>query len=213
MTKQMTSFSKPRNNRWGVSRQRLSWPLAAQRLPRSLRAFRDRCGCSTFRTMESHMKTLALTALLTLAIGAYTPLRAQGPYDNRADAHKDIQAALAQAQADGKLVLLDFGANWCLDCIVLSHLYEDQTVHPFLDANFHLVNIDVGNWDRNLDVSQRYGSPIDGGIPALVILAGSGEVVASTKNGALADARTATAREVLDYLKGWAARKPTHAAH
>lgn len=159
------------------------------------------------------MKTLALTAFLTLAIGAYTPTRAQGPYDKHADAHKDIQGALAQAQADGKLVLLDFGANWCLDCIVLSHLYEDQTVRPFLDDNFHVVNVDVGNWDRNLDVSVRYGSPIDGGIPALVILAGSGEVVASTKNGALADARTATAREVLDYLKRWAALKPTHATH
>src|SRR2546428_330591 len=151
--------------------------------------------------MEARMKRLALTTLLTLAIGAYTPARSQGPYDRRADAHKDIQAALTEAQADGKLVLLDFGANWCLDCIVLSHLYEDETVHPFLDANFHVVNIDVGNWDKNLDVSQRYGSPIDGGIPALVILAGSGEMVASTKNGALAAARTANARAELGYLK------------
>jgi protein disulfide-isomerase len=158
------------------------------------------------------MKTLALTTLLTLTVGAYSPALAQGPYDRRADAHKDIQTALTQAQADGKLVLLDFGANWCLDCIVLSHLYEDQTVRPFLDDNFHVVTIDVGNWDRNLDLSQRYGSPIEGGIPALVILAGSGEVVATTKNGALADARTATALEVLDYLKRWAALKPTHAA-
>ena len=56
------------------------------------------------------MKTLALTTLLTLAIGAYTPTLAQGPYDKRADAPKDIQAALTEAQADGKLVLLDFGA-------------------------------------------------------------------------------------------------------
>src|SRR5438093_12777177 len=77
--------------------------------------------------MEARMKTLALTTLLTLAIGAYTPARSQGPYDKRADAHKDIQTALTEAQADGKLVLLDFGANWCLDCIVLSHLYEDET--------------------------------------------------------------------------------------
>src|SRR5438046_8885340 len=89
--------------------------------------------------MEDRMKNLALTTLLTLAIGAYTPARSQGPYDKRADAHKDIQTALTEAQADGKLVLLDFGANWCLDCIVLSHLYEDETVHPFLDANFHVV--------------------------------------------------------------------------
>src|SRR5881396_3486773 len=162
--------------------------------------------------MESHMKTFALSTLLTLAMGAYTPARAQGPYDKRADARQGIQTALTEARADGKLVLLDFGANWCLDCIVLSHLFEDQSVRPFLDDNFHVVSVDVGNWDKNLDVSQRYGSPIDGGIPALVILAGSGEVVASTKNGALADARTATAREVLDYLKSWAALKPSHAA-
>ena len=158
------------------------------------------------------MRTLALTTLLTLAIGAYTPLRAQGPYDKRADAHKDIQTALTQAQADGKLVLLDFGANWCLDCIVLSHLFEDKTVRPFLDDNFHVVSIDVGNWDRNLDVSQQYGTPIDNGIPAVVILAGTGDVIASTTNGALADARTASAREVLGFLKGWVAQKPTHAA-
>ena len=158
------------------------------------------------------MKALALTTLLTLAIGASTPARAQGPYDKRADAHKDIQTALTEAQADGKLVLLDFGANWCLDCLVLSHLFEDQTVHPFLDGNFHVVSIDVGNWDRNLDVSQTFGDPIENGIPAVVILAGSGDVIASTKNGALADARTATARDVLAYLKTWVAQKPTHAA-
>jgi len=109
-------------------------------------------------------------------------------------------------------VLLDFGANWCLDCIILSHLFEDKTVRSYLQDNFHVVQIDVGNWDRNLDVSRKYGSPIDNGIPAVVILAASGDVIASTKNGALADARTATAGEVLGYLKGWVARKPMHAA-
>ncbi len=157
------------------------------------------------------MKILALTTVLTLALAGYTPGRAQGPYDKHADARKEIQTALVQARADDKLVLLDFGANWCLDCIVLSHLFEDKTVRPFPGDNFHVVSIDVGNWDRNLDVSQQYGSPIENGIPAIVILAGSGDVIASTKNGALADARTATAREVLDYLKSWVARKPTHA--
>ena len=157
------------------------------------------------------MKTLTLTTVLTLALAGYTPGRAQGPYDKHADARKEIQTALVQARADDKLVLLDFGANWCLDCIVLSHLFEDKTVRPFLGDNFHVVSIDVGNWDRNLDVSQQYGSPIENGIPAIVILAGSGDVIASMKNGALADARTATPREVLDYLKSWVARKPTHA--
>jgi len=126
------------------------------------------------------MKTVALATVLTLVIGAYAPAPAQGPYDKQADAHKDIETALRQAGADDRLVLLDFGANWCLDCIVLSRLFEDKTVRSFLQDNFHVVQVDVGNWDRNLDVSRKYGSPIDNGIPAVVILAGSGDVIAST---------------------------------
>src|SRR2546425_10628549 len=98
--------------------------------------------------MEARMKRLALTTLLTLALGAYTPARSQGPYDKRADAHKDIQTALTEAQADGELVLLDFGANWCLDCIGLSHLYEDETVHRFVGGSVHVGSSEVGNGDR-----------------------------------------------------------------
>jgi thioredoxin len=146
--------------------------------------------------------------LCALVLAANTPVLAQGPYNPAADVRKNIESALSQARADKKLVLLDFGANWCLDCVVLSKLFEDETVHPFLRDNFHVVSIDVGQWDRNLDVSRQYGSPIDSGIPAVVVLAPDGRIIASTKNGALADARTATAKEILGYLKGWVAQKP-----
>src|SRR5262245_44674870 len=40
----------------------------------------------------------------------------QMPYNESADPHKDIADAFAKAKQDGKYVLLDFGANWCLDC-------------------------------------------------------------------------------------------------
>jgi protein disulfide-isomerase len=146
--------------------------------------------------------------ICALLLVGNTPARAQGPYDQAADARKDIATALSQAGADHKLVLLDFGANWCLDCVVLSKLFEDETVQPFLRDHFHMVSIDVGQWDRNLDVSRQYGSPIDSGIPAVVVLAPDGRIIASTKNGALADARTATAKEILGYLKGWVAQNP-----
>ncbi len=42
------------------------------------------------------------------------------PYNEKADPHQDIAGAFATAKQDGKYVLLDFGANWCLDCRVLS---------------------------------------------------------------------------------------------
>ena len=34
------------------------------------------------------------------------------PYDENANAEQDIQAALKEAGAEGKFVLLEFGANW-----------------------------------------------------------------------------------------------------
>ena len=34
------------------------------------------------------------------------------PYNENANARQDIQAALNQAHTNGKLVLLEFGANW-----------------------------------------------------------------------------------------------------
>lgn len=130
------------------------------------------------------------------------------PYNEKAIPADDIDAALRLAKGDGKLVLLDFGANWCPDCLVLATLFEDPSVKPYLDENFYVVHIDVGYWDKNLETSQRYGNPIEKGIPAVVILDGNGNILATTKDGALANARTATASEILGYLKGWVAKKP-----
>jgi thioredoxin 1 len=139
---------------------------------------------------------------------ANTTISPSSPYDETAVPQKDIETALINAERDEKLVLLDFGANWCPDCVVLSTLFEDPFVRPYLQENFYVVKIDVGEWDKNLDISQQYGNPIDNGIPAVVVLSANGDIIATTKDGALANARTATAQEILGYLKTWVAEKP-----
>ena len=130
------------------------------------------------------------------------------PYDEQADPAQDIVTALKQAQADDKLVLLDFGANWCPDCLVLSKHFENAQVKPFLDEHFVVVKIDVGQWDRNLDVAEKYGNPIKQGIPAVVVLDANGKQIASTANGALASASSTQPQDILAYLKQWAEAKP-----
>lgn len=130
---------------------------------------------------------------------------AEGPYDSTANARQDIDAALRESRSDHKLVLLDFGANWCLDCLVLDRLLKDSTVAVYLGANFRVVHVDVGRFDRNLEISRAYGSPIEGGVPAVVVLSPTGDVVASTKDGSLASARSATAAQILRLLNSWVA--------
>jgi thioredoxin len=127
-------------------------------------------------------------------------------YDVHANARQDIAHALAQAKTEHKRVLLDFGADWCPDCVVLSHIFDDAQVKPFLDKHFVVVRVNVGQWDANLDVSEQYGDPIGKGIPAVVVLSPDQQIVASTGGGELANARTATREDILDFLQKWAAK-------
>jgi len=138
------------------------------------------------------------------SVPAQATVDLSAPYDANADPAKDIAAALVAAQAGHKYVLLDFGANWCPDCLVLAQLFEDPAVKPFLEAHFVVARVDVGQWDRNLDIAARYDNPIAVGIPAVVVLDTSGKMVATTKAGELANARTATAQDILACLQKWA---------
>jgi thiol-disulfide isomerase/thioredoxin len=126
------------------------------------------------------------------------------------DASADIAAALIAAKADGKHVLLDFGADWCPDCRVLGSLMESETVKPFLQANYHVVHIDVGRRDKNLDVATRYHATADAWIPAVVVLDAAGTAVAITDDKVRLTRRS-TASDLLALLEGWAPKKPWRA--
>ena len=121
-------------------------------------------------------------------------------YDPVADPAADIAAAMTAAAADGKSVLLDFGADWCPDCIVLARMFEMPAFAEYL-AGVHVVRIDVGFWDHNLDVSAAYGDPISVGIPAVVLVSPTGEVLGSTADGRLASAASMTSEAVLAVLR------------
>ncbi len=125
-------------------------------------------------------------------------------HEQESSVKDEIETALAAAQSDGKRVLLDFGADWCPDCRVLERMFAEEPVLTVLQAGYHVVRIDVGRKDRNLDVVGQYDNPIAGGIPAVVILDGAGTVLVATNQGELATARSMPSEEVLAFVKRWA---------
>lgn len=127
-------------------------------------------------------------------------------YNPAANAQQDIDEALAAAKADGKLVLLDFGADWCPDCVVLARHMDSAAVKPYLDAHYVVVRVNVGQWDANLDIAKHYGDPIKKGIPAVVVVDNANTIIASTGGGELANARTSTSRDILALLEQWAGK-------
>jgi len=113
---------------------------------------------------------------------------AAGPYDESADARAAIRIAQAQAQGSKVPILVVFGANWCSDCRALELAFKDGSSAPLIAKNFKVVKVDVGRNDRNIDIAESYGVPLNNGIPAVAVLSEQGKVIYVTRAGELSGA-------------------------
>lgn len=169
------------------------------------------------------MKLPFLRPLLTVAVLALIPaagLRADPEYpkmgadvyDVHADASAQIGAALAKATAEHKRVLLVFGANWCIWCHRLhSTLETDAGVARALDRGFVPVWVDVNTRrgeKRNASVNERYGNPIEHGIPVLVVLDSDGKQLTTKDSGELEEGEGHSPAKITAFLAAWA--PPAH---
>jgi thiol-disulfide isomerase/thioredoxin len=105
-------------------------------------------------------------------------------------------------------VILDFGGNWCGDCHVLDIYFHNPENRPILESNYVLVHINVGHYDANLDLAQRYGIPLQKGVPALVVLSDTGKVLLSQKSGEFEKMRHMESNSVTSFLVQWKPTKP-----
>ncbi len=74
------------------------------------------------------------------------------PYDENANADTVVNAALIKARDEHKRAFIDLGGNWCGDCRALSALMEQPEFKTFLDAHYVVVSVDVGRFNRNLQI-------------------------------------------------------------
>ncbi|HET7400320.1 MAG TPA: thioredoxin family protein [Usitatibacter sp.] len=131
------------------------------------------------------MKRLLAAAFFAATLAQAATL----PYDEAADAHAQVAQAVSAAAGDHRPVLVVFGANWCPDCRALDMAMKDGRNAELIGREFRVVKVDVGRFDRNVDVAERYGVPLKKGIPAVAIVAPDGHALYATKAGELADAR------------------------
>jgi protein disulfide-isomerase len=130
-----------------------------------------------------------IIASLLLAATTWAAAAAQ-PYDESADAKAAIRAALVDAQRTRLPVLVVFGANWCGDCQVLDMAFKEGSSGPLIAKNFKVVKVDVGRFDRNVDIAESYGVPLKKGIPTVAVLSEQGKVVYASRDNELSGARS-----------------------
>ena len=135
--------------------------------------------------------------------------RLKGPSEKKdlypagADAQKEIQDALQAAAKLHKRVMLVFGGNWCYDCHVLDAAFHLPEIAPTVNRNFIVVHVDIGEYNKNLDVAKKFDVPLEKGVPAAAILDSDGKLVVSQKNQEFEKARTMSPEDILAFLNKW----------
>jgi len=151
-----------------------------------------------------------LAALLLTVMSAAqfkrVPLQAPSqpnPQFYRADANavQDIRRALATALKQHKNVLLDFGGNWCIDCHILENAFHQPRIAPLLNDNYIVVHVDVGKYDKNLDLAKKYHVDLQKGVPSLAVLDAQGKVLYGTSD--FERAHLMSEDDVIQFLYKW----------
>jgi hypothetical protein len=142
-----------------------------------------------------------------VTIASFTQLKTPlpFPYDEHADADAAVAKAKARALENHKLLLIDLGGNWCGDCRVLAGTMDLPEVRAFVDTHYEEVTVDVGRFDKNLQVPARYGITrrLEGVPSLLVVDPASDRLIDAGHVAALADARHMTPQSLADWLAQW----------
>lgn len=127
------------------------------------------------------------------------------PYDPKADAEKDIAAAVMQAKEEKKFVLIQGGGNWCSWCLEFIRLVKaDAQLDSAIQKNFvwYHLNMNPENMNsktfENLEFPQRFGFPV------FVILNQDGKRIHTQNSGYLEDGKKSYDKiKVLEFLEMW----------
>ncbi|NUR32099.1 MAG: thioredoxin family protein [Catenulispora sp.] len=125
-------------------------------------------------------------------------------FDPSRDPRADLAQARSAAAADGKDILLVFGARWCPDCTAFEDWTADSEVAGLLERKYHLVTVSVGTErgqrDQHADLDADFNHPVGGGIPALSVLNPQGKIRFDSADGEFSRARHLKPEDLVRFL-------------
>jgi len=162
-------------------------------------------------------KILVSGALLGLAMGGIgatiafgqakqglpAPTERRVIYPENVDAKAEIAEALASAAKTHRRVILVFGGNWCYDCHALDAAFRSAEIAPIVNKNFVVVHVNIGEYDKNLDLAEKYDVPLKKGVPASAVLGSDGKLLYSQKQGEFESAKRISKEDVVAFLEKW----------
>lgn len=160
-------------------------------------------------------KILLITSIIILSLGAKAQTNAGAVktvkltdtaklYHPAADAKADIAAAVKQASATHKNVLLQIGGNWCIWCIYFNDLVnKDADLNKYLRENYVVVHVNYSPENKNEKVLADLGYPQRFGFPVFVVLDEKGKRLHTQNSAYLEEGHGHSKTKVMEFFRNW----------
>src|SRR5688572_24668285 len=125
-------------------------------------------------------------------------------YNPGADAMKEFNEAVKNADESGKNVLIQIGGNWCKWCRMLyKWSHENKTIDSLLKADYVVLHTNFSKENKNPELMKRLDFPQRFGFPVFVIVNGKGNRLHTQNTGYLEEGEGYSEKKVAEFLKQW----------
>ena len=123
------------------------------------------------------------------------------PYDEKEIDSLKLDRFIDLSIDKGKQPVIIFGGNWCPDCRILEGTLAMPTIKKFIDQHYQIMHIDIGRYDRNMELMNHLNIESKKGVPRVVILDFKKNIVNSSTSSEWTTARDRKQQEIYNYFQ------------
>ena len=123
------------------------------------------------------------------------------PYNNKNISSRLLDSFINEAINENLQPVIIFGGNWCPDCRILDGTLELPTVKKFLNEHYKIMHIDIGRYDKNMELMSHLKIEQKNGVPRVVIFNFQKEILNSSTSSEWTTARDRKQQEIFNYFQ------------
>ena len=123
------------------------------------------------------------------------------PYNGVEYSPEQVNGFIDETIEQSKQPILIFGGNWCPDCRILDGTLQLPTIKKFMEEKYQIMHIDVGRYDKNMDLISYFGIPKDKGVPRVMVFDKNKVILNKKSTKEWATARDRGKQEVFNYFQ------------
>ena len=123
------------------------------------------------------------------------------PYNNKNISSELLDAFIDETINENLQPVIIFGGNWCPDCRILDGTLELPTIEKFLNEHYKIMHIDIGRYDKNMELMSHLKIEQKKGVPRVVIFNFEKEILNSSTSSEWTTARDRKQQEIFNYFQ------------